>query len=478
MAHRTDLLKVPNMKSSQKKKQQVSRSPLYFFMMEKKQQWMREGRWDETKGGFNALMAATEPLWQELRNGPPHLMEPYIRKHREWKNQEKDLERKYDTMGRPLADIQREAAKQRKIVADMERDVENTVSGLGNTVTRASFFVAHFNYLCRTSDDFFPPCEAAVVEFSLERGVKRIWHEFLSPLDSVPVGYKYKCQQHARVTHHLTAEFEHYQTDYKVIIESLIQFLSRNNEEMLPPIYVMPDHMDAAECITEFIVQKSSTVQDDPLRVYSLPKLMFELHNLPLSPSHPAAYPSEYVAQTVLEDDKFSHYPGLGCDFHESLESSHYCSQSICQRLVLRLTAACNPIYNLGLRSKGHLPPDQAVSKPNVTNKPKVSSCNYVKSERINRFIPTPGGVTLGPQTFDPKIDVEHRDKDNVYFPGHMSDTKAITRPPVSRGGRPGVGSLGLERLDLTSEMMFPALGGFPGRDIRSGKGTGVSQRK
>ena len=110
---------------------------------------MREGRWDETKGGFNVLMAATEPLWQELRNGPPHLMEPYIRKHREWKNQEKDLERKYDTMGRPLADIQREAAKQRKIVADMERDVENTVSGLGNTVTRASFFVAHFNYLCR-----------------------------------------------------------------------------------------------------------------------------------------------------------------------------------------------------------------------------------------------------------------------------------------------------------------------------------------
>ena len=201
---------------------------------------------------------------------------------------------------------------------------------------------------------------------------------------------------------------------------------------------------------------------------------MFELHNLPLGPSNPAAYPSEYVAQTVLEDDKFSHYPGLGCDFHESLESSLYCSQSICQRLVLSLTAACNPIYNLGLRRNDHLPPNQAVTKPKI----ELSKCNYVKSERINRYVPTPGGITLGPQTFNPKIDVEHRDKDNVYFPGHMSDTKTATRPPVSWGGRPGVGSLGLERLDLASEMMFPALSGFPGRDIRTGKGTGVIMKK
>ena len=473
MAHRTDLLKVSSVKSGQKKKKE-SRSPLYFFMMEKKQQWVREGRWDETKGGFNALMAATEPLWQELRNGPPHLMEPYIQKHREWKNQEKDSGRKYDAIGRPLADIEREAARQRKMVADMERDVENTVSGLGDTVTRASFFVAHFNYLCKTSDDFFPPCEAAVVEFSLERGVKRIWQEFLSPLDSVPEGYKYKCQQHARVTHHLTAEFQHYQTDYKVIMESLIQFLSRNREGKLPPIYVMPEHMDAAYCITDFIVQKSFTDHDDPLRVYSLPKLMFELHNLPMGLSHPAAYPSEYVAQTVLEDDKFSHHSGLGCDFHESLESFHYCSQSICQRLVLSLTATCNPIYNLGLRRNDHLPPNQAVTKPKI----ELSKCNYVKSERINRYVPTLGGITLGPQTFNPKVDVEHRDKDNVYFPGHMSDTKTTARAPVSWGGRPGVGSLGLERLDLTSEMMFPALSGFPGRDIRTGKGTGVIMKK
>ena len=139
----------------------------------------------------------------------------------------------------------------------------------------------------------------------------------------------------------------------------------------------------------------------------------------------------------------------------------------------MSLTATCNPIYNLGLRRNDHLPPNQAVTKPKI----ELSKCNYVKSERINRYVPTPGGITLGPQTFNPKRDVEHRDKDNMYFPGHMSDTKTTARAPVSWGGRPAVGSLRLERLDLTSDMMFPALSGFPGRDIRTGNHEEIRKR-
>lgn len=53
----------------------------------------------------------------------------------------------------------------------------------------------------------------------------RCWQEFISPLDSVPLGHKYKCVQHARVTHYLTTQFEHYQTDYRSIMNSLLQVL-------------------------------------------------------------------------------------------------------------------------------------------------------------------------------------------------------------------------------------------------------------
>ena len=68
------------------------------------------------------------------------------------------------------------------------------------------------------------------------------------------MGYKYKCIQSSRVTHNLTPDFEYYQTDYDKILGSLVRFLGGGDD--LPPLYVMPDHMDAADCVTQFIIVK------------------------------------------------------------------------------------------------------------------------------------------------------------------------------------------------------------------------------
>ena len=67
--------------------------------------------------------------------------------------------------------------------------------------------------------------------------------------------------------------------------------------------------------------------------------------------------------------------------------------------------------------------------------------------------MPTPGGVTPGPRTFDPAVDMEQRDKDNAHFPrlGDMSlGNKALGNKlfkggvgrgvPVARGVGRGVG--------------------------------------
>ena len=47
------LLRVPN--SGEGKKTKTVRTPFWFFMMEKKQQWEQEGRWDG-RGGTDALV--------------------------------------------------------------------------------------------------------------------------------------------------------------------------------------------------------------------------------------------------------------------------------------------------------------------------------------------------------------------------------------------------------------------------------------
>ena len=75
-------------------------------------------------------------------------------------------------MGRPLEEIKKEKLKQKRLIEEMELEVENTVAKLGPTgITEGSFFIAQFNYLCRNDMDSYPPCEAAVKEFSLEKGV-------------------------------------------------------------------------------------------------------------------------------------------------------------------------------------------------------------------------------------------------------------------------------------------------------------------
>ena len=92
-----------------------------------------------------------------------------------------------------------------------------------------------------------------MVEFSLEKGISRCWQEFLSPLDSIPEGYQYRCTKFSRVSHNLCPGFEKYATDYRQILASLHQFMSvgRASKSKLPPIYVMPDHTEAHQFIMD-----------------------------------------------------------------------------------------------------------------------------------------------------------------------------------------------------------------------------------
>ena len=406
-------LRIPTNTGSKKSKS--PKTPYWFFMMDEKARMEREGKWDDKKT-MQDLVQATISTWTE-RKADPVFMAPYIEQHRTWKlNRSRNLENVYDSLGRPLADIQREAQRVRKREEDMNREVEESVKKAGNSVTKTSFFVAHFNYLCRTDKDFYIPCEGAVVECNLEKGILRCWQEFLSPLDSIPVGYKYRCIQSSRVTHNLTPDFEHYQTDYKKIIDSLIRFLGGGVD--LPPLYVMPDHMDTADCITQFIMDRS--MSETKLKVSSVSKLLQELGH----------YPSIHIAQALMEEDRYSHHAGLGCDFHETLNNPHHCSLSICKRMFFTLVFSCSNMYRLNLKPGRHLPPDQV--EVNLASQLQISNLSIVREERINRKVPTPGGVTAVPAKFDSKLMVLDRSKGTS-----TSTTEPVTRenafPPLPR---------------------------------------------
>jgi len=387
-----------NQKKSKKKRQ--TQGPFYWFMMDKKEEWTQEGKWNENFSTKH-LVDQCMPLWKILKTNP-NLLEPYILKARDWKeSQRQGLEDIYDTHGRSLADIRREARKVKERMDKMMEDIEMTVASAGRNVVRKSFFIAHFNYLCKTDWDFYIPCEAAVTEFNIEGGIIKTWHKFISPLDSIPIGYKFRCISYARNTHFLTPDFEKYETDMKSVLESLVEFLG-GDEDDLPPLYVLPDQMPVADCITNFIHTKAKS-NIPQLKVFSLTKLLKEL----------AHYPSIHIAESFLEDEtKYSHVRGLGCDLHESLQNAAHCALSFSQRNVFNVLHYCCQVYKIQLKPGKHVPQDRWVSlMPH-----EIKMENLAIEDRINRMIPAPAGVTDIPHGLDEELSKKLEVGDPGYF--------------------------------------------------------------
>ena len=134
----------------------------------------------------------------------------------------------------------------------------------------------------RTDKDFYPPCEMAVAEFTLERGVTRVWQvSFL--LNLLP-------------------EFEHFETNHRQIVASLFNFMGSEEEGPLQPLYVAPHHQVAASCILDFLLTKSAPSKK--IKLFPLPKLMLEVYNLPLDPADVDGRMTVHVATSVLETDE------------------------------------------------------------------------------------------------------------------------------------------------------------------------------
>jgi len=362
------------------KKKSEKKGPFYFFMQERKEEWMAEGRWDPSFT-MRDLAAACKPHWALLSTNPD-LLEPYFKKANEFNRTER--EGRLDCIGRPLKDLEMEISRIEKKWVDMEREISDTVRNTSpKQLKRKVFYVAHFNHLSEIRGEF-PPCEASVVSFSLEGGILNTWQEFVSPLDSVPVGHRFVIMKRARETHCLTQDSTVYREDMGGILDEILALLRDNKAErdsVLPPLYVGKDDLEAAEFITEFIMKRAGRKVD--LRIFPIAKLTQELNNLA----------DIYQAERMMERDDYSHYPGLGCYLHEKLERGQFCSLSICKRQVFTLLTDTARSRNFKLLAEKHYP-QYAQAEAGVMDV-DIDELRLAYDERINRMIPTPAGTVV-----------------------------------------------------------------------------------
>ena len=85
-------LKIPA--APERKRNKITKSPFYFFMMEKKAEWEQEGKW-KPKNTIEDLVHAVFPIWKSEQENNPEFMAPYVEMHRIWKKEQLgDLENK------------------------------------------------------------------------------------------------------------------------------------------------------------------------------------------------------------------------------------------------------------------------------------------------------------------------------------------------------------------------------------------------
>ena len=122
----------------------------------------------------------------------------------------------------------------------------------------------------------------------------------------------------------------------KTILDEIIRLLQSGDED-LPPLYVRKDDMESADFITKFITSKAGSGVE--LKVFPITKLLQEL----------IQHGESALADALMEQDPYSHHPGLGCDIHEGLNRASFCSLSICKRNVFTLLRATSMNRNFKL---------------------------------------------------------------------------------------------------------------------------------
>ena len=97
-----------------------------------------------------------------------------------------------------------------------------------------------------------------LVEYSVKNGLVKTLHMFVSPTQ-VPIGYRYVATEKSKSTHNIPPDpedFDKYEKNFNQIFTSIKNFVSAgNSSSVILPLYVMPNHKEAAEFIIDFIAK-------------------------------------------------------------------------------------------------------------------------------------------------------------------------------------------------------------------------------
>lgn len=272
----------------------------------------------------------------------------------------------------------------------MKSDIDTIVrnSYLNNTIADQTYHFIAANYFCKTlTENVYVPAELALVRYSLADGCTRKFHTFVDP-GQLPAGYAYDAVERCQTKHGIkpppSATGER---SYAKLMRDLVAFVkppavvSRASAdgpakqrgvtaeaiaasvEPLPPLFTDQHQLPVVRSIVQQLCEAAGR---DPgtVRVYPLVRLFFVLKReaTRYGLDETVGFPSEHVAQAMLDRDQYDHRSEIACELHNELDRAKHCALSIATRYGFILSDHICLDLGIDLKLGQHVPSDSDVT--------------------------------------------------------------------------------------------------------------------
>uniref|UniRef100_A0A1L8DAP5 HMG box domain-containing protein n=1 Tax=Nyssomyia neivai TaxID=330878 RepID=A0A1L8DAP5_9DIPT len=447
------------------------RQPFYFFMLEVQKKHQNRGK----NYSLRQMPEIASPLWATMT---PEEKKPYELQAKNYNGSATGGGNIKTCHGIDYSVVEREQRTAQTQEKRMKEDVLQIIKQaiLTQNLPHMTFFIMHINYFCESrgkdGNAIFDAAELAILDFSLQDGIKRGMHTFIN-LEALPYGYTYEAMRHSDETHQLPLPPDTIgHTKIRDALVEVLRFTEDNDENVCAPIFTFDNHVPVIRSIFNevFALAHTGPIKPDQVRIYPLSHLLFHLKNATTDHAGPAAaqqpFASVFLAEGYLERGTFEYSEGVACEHHQENDRVPFCSQTKIKGWAFAIIHSCAP--DLGIEFiEGKHEPINTLRAPQVKVPDDVSV--YTATDIASDTNPWNSGSNIFSNTASTQ-NFHNTSTSSISRNPHNLTSSTVSHASHNTSWRPSTAA-SIKNESIGSADDFPALPLL--RDYKRGKGRG-----
>ncbi|XP_033245181.1 protein maelstrom 2-like [Drosophila miranda] len=348
-------------------------------------------------------------------------------------------------LGGSVAEMEIEKNEAISAELQMKRNIERIILTAKNSMEleNEEFVFVSFNYFTKAlTGDIYVPAEFSACRYSLKGGISSNYSTMINP-GHIIYGQSRDAQDHSKTTHKLPLPPEAFgETNMGKLYIDIFNWLSvRNEDEKLDHdpviVYTTPELMPVVKSCFRYLASEAEIDKDErKIMVYDIYHLFYTLKKSVLDVAGVTNDQINFhVTNNFFVKDFFEFTEGIACDYHEKIDRSKYCTNSMVKRWGFTFSDYMCADLAIPLQPGKHIPPKV---KPNYTITPASSSTNfdeisldsyYSAPSRIQKEM---GSRDLSPSSSHQSVSRSYVPRDHSVYRGALDNDEEFP----SLGGR------------------------------------------